>query len=109
MNESDMEDGEGKIANYKLVTVFPDQSPSYARGFEAGAIWNRMRSGREDVIETTIHMDNVLTVERMCTAEGWDWKMKPYDAPSEMWYEIKLVKFKSSPNMTNPHGLRVVK
>lgn len=33
----------------QLIISFPDQSPSFAYGFEAGGVWHRMRTNEPDI------------------------------------------------------------
>lgn len=93
-------------AEYGLIVSFEDQSPSYVNGFEAGGIWERLRSGNEAEIEVTIHTANRETVSRMCVAEGWSVEFKGTEY--EEWTEAKLSKTGKAPERPNPHGLRLV-
>ena len=90
-----------------LVVAFPDGSPSFVHGFEAGGIWERMRSGREAEIEITTQSDNREVLRRMAIAEGWTLESKPTEV--EGWDYTVLTKNRGAPDRPNPHGLRVVK
>lgn len=56
---------------HSLIVSFPDQSPSFTLGFEAGMIWARMEA-REPAIEATVRAENGPVLRRMATARGYD-------------------------------------
>lgn len=101
----DMTDDE-KHAEYGLVVSFEDQSASYVNGWEAGGIWQRMRSGTEAEIDTTVHAANRETLNRMAIAEGWS--VEFVSTEYEEWLTMKMEKRATAPSRNNPHGLRVV-
>jgi hypothetical protein len=100
-------------ASYLLLVAFPDGSPSFVHGFEAGQIWRRMREGREAEIENlTVHAANEEVVRRMAVSEGWECEFEPCKDETEKVYEtyrvVTLRKVAKTTAKTNPHGLRVV-
>lgn len=93
-------------ANYGLIVSFEDQSDSYVHGWEAGGLWQRMRSGIEAEIEATVHTANRETISRMCVAEGWSVEFTATEYPE--WLQMAMTKDRKAPERPNPHGLRVV-
>lgn len=96
-----------------LLVAFPDGSPSFVHGFEAGQLWQRIRDGREAEIEKlTIHAANEEVVQRMATSEGWECEFEPCKDETERVYDtyrvVTLRKVTKAPDRHNPHGLRVV-
>ena len=53
-----------------LVYAFSDPSPSFARGFTCGTIWQQMRT-RTDPFSETIAAELREQVIAMATAAGW--------------------------------------
>lgn len=92
-------------SGHELIVSFPDQSPSFVNGFEAGKLWERMRSGAEAEIEAVTHTENREVIDRMALAEGWEVERKSSEVNG--WDYITLTKGKK-PDRLNPHGLRVV-
>lgn len=70
-----------------LLVSFPDQSPAFTLGFEAGMIWARMEA-REPQIEATTRAENAPVLRRMAAARGYDIAF----AASEMlkWEFVRL-------------------
>jgi hypothetical protein len=99
-------DEEDTNVSYGLVVSFEDQSASYVHGWEAGGIWQRMRSGAEAEIEATVHTANRETLSRMAVAEGWSIEFKPTEF--DEWTQLAMSKTAKAPERPNPHGLRVV-
>jgi hypothetical protein len=93
--------------NYGLMVAFTDESPSFVHGYEAGMLWERMRSGAVAEIEMTTHTENRDVIQRMATADGWDYEIKASGV--EGWDQISLRKIKPTSQRLNPHGLRVVR
>ena len=58
-------------AEFMPLVRFPDQSPSFVLGFEAGMVWSRMQQG-EAIIENAIpyHVENLEVFQRMADAGG---------------------------------------
>lgn len=92
--------------DFGLVVAFPDGSPSFVHGFEAGALWELMTTGTVAEIERTTHRENREVISRMAVAEGWSVEF----AASEVdgWDYAKLTKDKTAPTHSNPNGLRLV-
>ena len=49
-----------------LICPFDSDDPEFARGFEAGALWERLKA--DPACEATIHATNVEMVMRMAKA-----------------------------------------
>ena len=58
------------VGGYELVLAFPDASPSFAHGMEAGRLWERLRQERR-VHEEMIHTANREVVGRLAAAYGY--------------------------------------
>ena len=99
------DDAEGNVG-YGLIVSFPDGSPNFVNGFEAGALWNRLTSGTEAEISLTTHAVNRVVIARMADAQGWD--VEVTQSPVEGWDFTKLEKRKPARERPNPHGLRLV-
>lgn len=56
-------------AGWSLVLALPDESPSFAHGFEAGDIWRRMRLNRP--ISQMVHNENREILRRMAETRAW--------------------------------------
>jgi hypothetical protein len=55
---------------YALILAFDTDDPEFTRGFEAGMLWQRIRSGQER-INVTILASNAEMVMRMAEAQGY--------------------------------------
>lgn len=98
--------------NWGLLVSFPDQSQSFTHGFEAGLLWQRLRSGHEAEIENlTVHAENEEVMRRMALAEGWSCEFEPCKDEAGKVYETYRVatlrKTEKAPVRPNPHGFRV--
>jgi hypothetical protein len=99
---------------YSLIVSFPDQSPSFCHGFEAGQLWERMcrfpiglpPDGVAD-IETITRIENREVIRRMADNRGWQVETKKTDV--EGWDATTLRKVAPPPTRPNPHGLRIVR
>lgn len=100
------DDQQGQEAEYGLVVSFPDASPNFVHGFEAGSIWEKMCAGHDAEIELSAHVENREVIQRMAVAEGWEVESKPSGVDG--WDTVKLTKTRAAPERPNPHGLRVV-
>lgn len=101
-----MADEDDKSATYGLVVAFPDPSPSFVHGFEAGGLWEKLKNGETAEIQATTHVENREVIARMADAEGWEIEVKPTEV--EGWDFTKLEKKRPAREKPNPHGLRVV-
>jgi hypothetical protein len=97
---------EPATTKYRLLVSFPDDSASFAHGFEAGQIWQRMGDGDLAELELTTHTANREVIRRMADNLGWDVEVLASDI--EGWDYTKLVKRRPERQRANPHGLRVV-
>ena len=59
------------MTGYDLIIEFPDQSKSFALGFEAGGMWQRMKN-RESEIGQTIHSENLDLITAMATRQHYE-------------------------------------
>ncbi len=101
------------MSEWGLVVAFPDESPSFVHGYEAGALAERMKRGDVAEIEReTVHAANEEIIRRLCVAYGWDCEFEPCKDETDQVYEtyrvVTLRKVKAEPERANPHGLRVV-
>lgn len=94
---------------YGLVVSFPDQSPSFVHGFEAGGIWEQMkfaRLGASAALSMTVHTENLEVIERMAISQGWTFSATL--TAVQGWHRIEM-QFDKEPKRENPHGLKVIK
>jgi squalene cyclase len=99
--------------SWGLLVAFPDGSPSFVHGFEAGQISERLTNGRESEIENlTVHAANEEVIRRLCIAQGWECTFDACKDEEEKVYDtyrvVTLRKVSLPPSQFNPHGLRVV-
>lgn len=90
---------------YQLVVSFPDQSPSFGHGLEAGKLWEQMRAGHVAEIEATTHLENREVIRRIADHLGWSTEVLPQ---LDGWDFTTLVKTRSPRGRPNPHGLALV-
>ncbi len=87
------EDFSPDAGEYRLVVPFPDGSPSFVHGFEAGCIWQRMNAGEYQIgglDEIALHTENVEVFERMAAAQGYDIKID--DSSDRDWSIVTFTK-----------------
>lgn len=89
-----------------LLVSFPDQTPNFVNGFEAGQLWERMRSGKEAEIEVTTHTENREVIARMADQYGFALEVEESDIDG--WDNTILSKKRPQRTTPNPHGLRLV-
>lgn len=94
------------MVGYELVVAFPDDSPSFCYGFEAGGLWERMKRGDVAEIEVTTRNENHEVIARMGVALGWTVAVKPSEVDG--WDYTTLTKVAPAPERANPHGLRII-
>lgn len=95
---------------YQLVVAFPDESPSFARGFEAGKLWEEMDVWDlvgHGLIEATTMTENREVIRRMAVARGWEVDVTPTE--TEGWDYTVLNKLGGQPVTPNPQGFRIIK
>jgi hypothetical protein len=101
------------MSEWGLIVAFPDGSPSFVHGFEAGQLVERMQRGDKAEFERImIHAANEEVIRRMCVAYGWECEFEPCKDETDQVYEtyrmVTLRKVKAESGRPNPHGLRVV-
>ena len=69
--------------SYSLALEFDTNDPEFARGVEAGRLWEMLKSG--EAVQQTIHATNTEMAIRMCEAGGRAWRAEPLD---ETWIEL---------------------
>lgn len=70
---------------FRMLVRFPDQSPSFAYGFEAGTIWTDMIEGRE-IRDRAVNEHNRAVIEEMANARGYDiQRLEPSEVPGWLW------------------------
>ncbi|RYD67465.1 MAG: hypothetical protein EOP83_02835 [Verrucomicrobiaceae bacterium] len=96
---------EDEPTSYGLVVSFEDQSPSFVNGFEAGMLWQQMKT--ETKIAAATHTQNRETLRRMAIASGFSFEARPSEVAG--WDYTEMRKLQPEPTRPNPHGLRVVR
>ena len=74
---------------WQPVVLFPDESPSFVHGFEAGMIWALMEAGQA-VIERTCHEENREVLTRMADRLGYALDATATDVPG--WADFRFQK-----------------
>lgn len=98
-------------SGWSLVLAFPDETPSFAHGFEAGRIYERicrMNVGEDavaEIVEIT-NAENRELVQRMAAVKGWAVEIAP--TGTEGWDSVTFRKTGPSSKRPNPNGLRIV-
>lgn len=92
-------------AEYGLIVAFPDGSPSFVHGFEAGRVDQQMIDGVPE-FELMSHTENQEVFTRMAVAMGYEAEFEKTEI--EEWQTAKFKKV-ALPKNNNPFGLRVVK
>lgn len=89
----DTHDPSEDASEFRCLVPFPDQSPSFVHGFEAGMIWQQMVAGAS-VIEPPIavHSANAEVYRRMAAAQGYDCEIEPCEGPDDVWSMLKFEK-----------------
>lgn len=90
---------------YGLIVAFPDGSPSFVHGFEAGRIDQQMIDGVPE-FELTTHTENEELFQRMAVAMGYEFTFEKTEYPEWQFSKFRKV---AEPKTNNPYGLRVVK
>lgn len=57
-------------ATWACVLSFPDQSPAFAHGVEAGMWWERCQRDDMPTEGATVHADNQIVLHRMAQYHG---------------------------------------
>jgi hypothetical protein len=91
--------------SYGLLVSFPDGSPSFVHGYEAGLVGSDMKRA-EPEIKRTVHIENKEVLTRMAISYGYSFEFEACSV--EGWLEATFNKI-AEPKRVNPHGLRVIK
>ena len=60
-------------AEFRPFVTFPDGSPSFVNGFEAGMIWQMMQDGVEEIApQTPTHWENLPLFIEMAKAANYE-------------------------------------
>ena len=73
------------INDMELVLGFDTDDPQYARGFEAGMLWERMNA--EHHLVADIHATNTEMVMRMAEAKGFSFVAEDLN---DDWTHVEL-------------------
>ncbi len=71
--------------DYKLLLGFDTDDKEFCRGFEAGRIWEMLKTG--EPFEQTIHATNSEMAIRMCEATGRQFSAEPFD---DTWIDLRV-------------------
>ena len=88
---------ENEASGYQLVVVFPNQSPSFAHGFEVGKIYERLSrlnvgEGSIAGVYELIVPENEEVIRLIAEAKGWKVEIAPTtEAPTE-WLKAEFTK-----------------
>jgi hypothetical protein len=69
---------------YSLILAFDTDSADFARGFEAGRLWERIKADRTSWSQT-IDAANAEMVMRMCDAEDREFRAEALEGD---WVEV---------------------
>jgi hypothetical protein len=65
-------------ASWEPILTFDSDEPEFARGFEAGRLWERIKTDQANFDET-IHASNAEMVMRMCDREERGFRSEDLD------------------------------
>jgi hypothetical protein len=74
------------VISYELLLAFDSNDPEFTRGFEAGRLWERIRSD-DSAFEETLHASNAEMVMRMCEARDREFSARSID---DTWIEVAI-------------------
>lgn len=96
--------------SYNLVVGFPDGSPSFVHGFQAGQIWECMARG-DPSMALTVRLDNEEVIRRMAAAKGYDVKWEALEPIEHGWASasLSLAEAPSATDKARAIGFSVVK
>jgi len=63
---------------FNLLLAFDTQEPEFARGFEAGRMWERIKNDQTDCDEI-IHASNAEMLMRMCESQERTFRAEDLD------------------------------
>ncbi len=84
------------MSEMEMVVAFPDGSPAFVHGFEAGGIWRELRFDGPDVLDYgfeigfPLHTENVGLFQRLAAITGYAVEMKPTEL--EEWTAVRFTK-----------------
>lgn len=84
------ENVESADERYRLIVAFPDGSPSFVHGYEAGKLGYRMQFTAEQTIEEMVHTANEEVLRRMAVAYGWSAEFEISEI--EEWTTVRLTR-----------------
>jgi hypothetical protein len=85
--------------NYELLVKFPDQSPSFVHGYEAGQISEKLRDLRAMAVATVVHTANREVLASIAEMRGWSVDFE--DTEYEEWSKAEFVlKIDGKPKLT---------
>lgn len=83
-----MENGE-----FKPLVSFPDVSDSFAHGFEAGMVWQRMIAGEIEIDNAVpYHSQNADVFEAMADAMNYDIEVKHLEDAFHEWCNVVFIR-----------------
>lgn len=65
-------------SGYKMLLPFDTDNPEFARGFEAGSMWERIKNDHT-TWDQIIHATNAEMVMRMCEAKDREFRAESTD------------------------------
>jgi hypothetical protein len=65
-------------SGFNLLLTFDSDEPEFARGFEAGRLWERIKNDRTSWDEV-VHGSNAEMVMRMCEVQEREFRAEPMD------------------------------
>lgn len=83
---------------FRCLVPFPDETPSFVHGFEAGCIWERMNKGEQQIggiYEIALHTKNIEVFNRMAAAQGYDIEIEPpgvHPSDNPVWSIVTFTK-----------------
>jgi hypothetical protein len=90
---------------WRLLVAFPDQSPSFAHGVEAGKIWMRLKT-EAGTIECVTMVENAEVLRRLAEYQGW--RVEHTLSEVAGWNQTTFTRVRLAGKIVNPHGLRSV-
>jgi hypothetical protein len=75
---------EEEAENFSLILAFDSDDPEFARGFEAGRLWEMVKSNHAPWSQM-IHVSNAEMVMRMCEAEEREFRAEDRN---DEWVEV---------------------
>lgn len=92
-------------SGWQLVVEYPDQSPSFGHGVEAGKLWQRMVAGTVAEFECYTLPENREVLRRIAAHLGWHIDRT---SDGDFWDYSKFTKIASRSATPNPRGFHIV-